>query len=496
MKYKIIGLTAVALVLVAVMFISQMMTEEKGTRYIEHIKAEEKMPCTSHADDTLCTHLPIVNINTNGTEIPGKPIYDEEYNVIDYTLAADGTTTIKATLGVVDNEKTYNHLADNTENLGEVMIRVRGHSSRRFDKPNYFIRFVNPDGTNNPKEFLGMDAHHEWALHGPFLDKSLIRNYMWYNIAGEMMEYSPNVRFFELILNGEYRGLYLALETVTSGKEGARLSLSVNKKNNTFSGYALRLDWGDTEEENKLYPFTNYTTRAKTQHELVYPGTKNITPELKETIKNEFSLFEKTLYSYDYNNEKYGYKNYIDIDSFVDYFLINELTCNYDAGSLSTYIYKDTGGKYKMCVWDFNSALDAYQEQPIPTDEFRLNSGLWYQMLFMDIDFTDRVVKRYYELRKTVFSEEYLFGFIDDTIEYLGPAIERNYEKWGYTFNPGYDLMHPTERNPRNYDEAILQMKDFIRRRIAFMDENVESLRQNNSESKTKKYNEVSGIKR
>ena len=492
MKYKILGLSATALVLIAVILISKTMPEDNGTRYIEHIMAEEKIPCGTHEDNTLCTHLPIVSINTNGVEIPGKPVYDEDYNVIDYTLAEDGMTTINAAIEVFDNDKTYNHLTDESQSMGEIMIRVRGHSSRRFEKPNYFIRFVNSDGTNNPQSFLGMDNHHEWALHGPFLDKSLIRNYMWYNISGEIMEYSPNVRFFELVLNGEYRGLYLATETVTSGKEGARLSLSVNKKDNTFSGYALRLDWGDCEEDKKLYPFTNYTTRAKTQHELVYPGSDNMTPELKNAIKDEFSLFEKTLYSYDYNNEKYGYKNYIDVDSFVDYFLINELTCNYDAGSLSTYIYKDIDGKYKMCVWDFNSACDAYQESAMPTDEFRLNTVLWYQMLFMDSDFTDRVIKRYYELRKTVFSEEYLFGFIDDTIEYLGPATERNYAKWGYTFAQEYDLLHPTERNPRTYKESIGQLKSFLKKRLAFMDENIESLRQNSAESKVKKYNEVS----
>lgn len=492
MKYKIIGLSVTALVLIAVLVISFSMPEDNGKRYVEHLMAEEKTPCETHTDDTLCTHLPIVSINTGGNEIPGKPIYDDEYSVIGYTLAEDGTTTVKGTLDVVDNATVYNHPDDSALSMGNIMIRVRGHSSRRFEKPNYFIRFVNEDGTNNEKEFLGMDAHHEWALHGPFLDKSLIRNYMWYNLSGEIMEFSPNVRFCELILNGEYQGLYLALETVTSGKEGARLSLEINKKDNTFSGYALRLDWGDGEEEKKLYPFTNYTTRAKTQHEIVYPGTKNMTPELKEAIKDEFSLFEKTLYSYDYNNEKYGYKNYIDTDSFVDYFLINELTCNYDAGSLSTYIYKDVDGKYKMCVWDFNSACDFYQESAMPTDDFKLNSCLWYQMLFMDIDFTDRVVERYYELRKTVFSEEYLFSFIDGTVEYLGSAIDRNYERWGYTFSKEYDLLHPTERNVRSYDEAILQLKDFLHKRLEFMDENIESLKQNSAESKTKKYNEVS----
>ena len=128
----------------------------------------------------------------------------------------------------------------------------------------------------------------------------------------------------------------------------------------------------------------------------------------------------------------------------------------------------------------------------MPTDEFRLNSGLWYQMLFMDPDFTDRVVERYGELRKTVFSEEYLFGFIDDTVDYLGPAVERNYSKWGYTFRENYDLLNPADRNPRNYEESINQLKNFLKKRLCFMDENIQSLKQFSAESKTKKYNEVS----
>ena len=64
---------------------------------------------------------------------------------------------------------------------------------------------------------MGMDAHYEWAMHGPYLDKSLIRNYMWYNIAGEIMDYAPNVRFCEVIINGEYKGLYVMTGTITNG---------------------------------------------------------------------------------------------------------------------------------------------------------------------------------------------------------------------------------------------------------------------------------------
>ncbi len=492
MKYKVIGLSATALVLVAVLVISFLSADHHGMRYIEHRDAPQKATCGTHTEESLCTHLPIVKVDTNQVEIPGKPILDETGAVTEYTLAADGTTTVKGQLAVVDNQGQNNHLSDKEQDHGNILVRVRGHSSRRFDKFNYFVRFINADGTNHPQTFLGMDAHHEWALHGPFLDKTLIRNYMWYNLSGELMEYSPNVRFCELILNGEYQGLYLATELVSSGKEGARLQLEVNKKDNTFSGYAMRLDWGDSKPENLLYPFTNYTLRAKTQHELVFPGIKNSTPTLKEAIKNEFSLFEKTLYSYDYNNKDFGYQHYIDIDSFVDYFLINELSCNYDAGSLSTYIYKDIDGKYKMCVWDFNSACDAYQESAMPLDDFRLDNVLWYQMLFMDSDFTDRVIDRYRELRKTTFSEAHIFGYIDNTIAYLGDAVERNYEKWGYSFEQEHDLLRPTERNPRNYESAVQQLKDFLTKRLAFMDENIEALRQNSAESKVKKYNEVS----
>lgn len=491
MKYKLIGITASALVLAAVTTVSFMMPEDNGKRYIEHIDKQKKISCTDCTDGKLCSHLPLVKIDTYGTEIPGKIIYDRDYNIAGYTMAADGTPTVSAALDVIDNESVHNHLSDTATMQGNVLIRIRGHSSRTFDKPNYLIRFTNPDGTNAPKEFLGMDAHHEWTLHGPFLDKSLIRNYMWYNIAGEIMEYSPNVRYCEVVLNGEYQGVYLATETITSGKEASRLNLEVSKKDNSFTGYVLRLDWGDGNAENMLYPFTNYTLRAKTQHELIYPGKKNATPELREAIKDEFSLFEKTLYSYDFNNKDFGYKKYIDVDSFVDYFLINELTANYDAGSLSTYIYKDIDGKYKMCVWDFNSACDFYQESAMPTDQFRLPHVLWYKMLFMDSDFTHRVVERYRELRKTYFSEEYLFGFIDETVEYLGDAVPRNYWKWGYSFNDEHDLLHPGHRNVRSYEESVSQIKDFISKRLEFMDENIESVKQNSAESKTKKYKEI-----
>ena len=305
------------------------------------------------------------------------------------------------------------------------------------------------------------------------------------------MDYAPNVRFCELILNGEYRGLYLMVETITAGKEGSRLNITVDKKDRTFSGYILRLDRSSSNELKNLRPFSVYTLRTLHAFNIVYPGTSNLNEETAESIRQDFSEFEKALYSYDYDGPE-GYKKYIDPLSFADYFIINEFTCNYDAGWLSTYIYKEAGGKFKMCVWDFNSAWDNYQETNMNPDGFQMQNCLWYFMLTKDEDFIELIIDRYKDLRETFLSDEYLDRYIDETIDYLGDAVDRNYNVWGYTFDEEYDMLEPADRNPRSYEESVEQLKDFMHLRGKLMDENIETLRQYCAESKVKKFNENS----
>ena len=335
-----------------------------------------------------------------------------------------------------------------------------------------------------------MDSHHEWVLHGPFLDKTLIRNYMWYNIAGEIMDYAPNVRFCEVIINGEYMGVYVLTESITAGKNGSRLNLSVDRKDNSFTGYLLRMDSGSANPQKNIDTFSVYSKRFPNKVDIVYPGTSNLTPEISESIRQDFSKFEKAVYSFDYDNDTYGYQTMIDVDSFVDYFLINEFTLNYDAGWLSTYIYKDIDGKFKMCIWDFNSACDNYQDTYLKPNSLQFQYNVWYVMLMKDEKFTEKIIDRYHELRKTYLSEDYLNTYIDKTTEYLGDAVQRNFEKWGYSFEEGYDLLYPSDRNPRSYEEAKTFLKNVIIYRGRWLDENIHTLRQYSAESKVKKYNE------
>ena len=118
------------------------------------------------------------------------------------------------------------------------------------------------------------------------------------------------------------------------------------------------------------------------------------------------------------------------MDSFVDYCVINEFTKNLDAGSYSTYIYKEVGGKFKLCVWDFNNSCDNYLEEAVGPGGFFINERAWYFMLMKDERFVKRVQRRYQELRKSFLSQEYLTGYIDETLKFLGPAVERNNERW------------------------------------------------------------------
>ena len=179
------------------------------------------------------------------------------------------------------------------------------------------------------------------------------------------------------------------------------------------------------------------------------------------------------------------------MDSFAEYFILNELMVNYDAGSYSTYIYKDISGKYKMCVWDFNNACDNYQEGSFMTvQHFELQNKPWFAMLMKDEDFVECVIEKYKTLRKTVFSDEYLNEYIDGVIEYLGPAIERNNERWASSFSDD-TLLQPESRNLHSYNEAVAQLKSFFIERTAWLDDNIETLRQYCASSKIKKYTEV-----
>lgn len=108
-------------------------------------------------------------------------------------------------------------------------------------------------------------------------------------------------------------------------------------------------------------------------------------------------------------------------------------------------------------------------------------------MLSKDEKFINAVIDRYRELRQGVLSDVYLNGYMDAVVEWLGPAVDRNFSVWGYALDK--DMISPAERNPHTHTEAVAQMKRFCTERGAWMDEHIDILRQYSHESRNKKFN-------
>lgn len=489
MRYKALGIGMIAFLLAAAVFCARAEAVEEKSRIHQHLTARREDGCDC-AGGQLCSHLPLVVIDTRGQKIPGAVTeVRDRFGQMTYTAAENGDSTICVGLKVIDNQVSNNHPGDEPAFYTDCYLRIRGNTSRRFPKSPYALEFVDDKGEKRSISVMGMDAHHEWVLNGPILDKSLVRNYMWYNISGELMDYAPHVRFCEVLVNGQYEGVYLMAESITGGKD-CRLNLSSSVKNARFTGYLLRYDRpteADLETVRDIYTYSERMFQTPQDIAIRYPGKQKLTEAMAKNIELDYSAFEKALFSFDYDSEKYGYEQWINVDSFVDYYLINEFTKNLDAGSYSTYIYKEVGGKFKLCVWDFNNACDNYQEEQVGPQGFFMNERAWYFMLMKDPQFVQRVQKRYKELRQSYFSQEYLTGYIDQVLEFLGPAITRNNERWKEEI-AGWGGLMPAERNLHSHEEAVEQLKEWLIHRGRWMDENIHALEQYGHFSRNKVY--------
>lgn len=507
MKYRLIGLAALVVMLAVTALAGQMDVENNDTRVHQHLTARQPDAGCDCDGSQLCTHLPLVVIDTGGVEMPGVPILDENNLEVGYTTTASGAEMTVAKLSVMSEESYNHHPSDEPDMECSALIRIRGNSSRYFSKKNYRLKLIQSETDQTPRNLplLGMFSENDWVLHGPFLDKTLIRNYMWMNISAEIMGYAPQVRFCEVILNGEYQGVYLMMETI---KEDAnRVSLREHDEDLSQTSYLLRMD--AAEEGNTLNDYMYYTFRmefavnhadpreinSSTGIKILYPQVEYQTQQVKDYIQRDISRVERGLYSSDMISGRYNYERELDVRSFIDYYILQEFLVNNDAFSRSTYFYRDLRGKLTIGpVWDYNNVLNnfVYSFQP---DRLYLPDRGWYGRLMTDESFVEQVISRYQSLRKSYLSEEYLLEYIRATVAYLGPAIERNDAAWGFSYDPSQlsrrekhiprEGENEAEINPSSYEEAVAWMSEFVVERGNWLDENITSLRQYCHPSKT-----------
>lgn len=424
------------------------------------------------------SNLPIIVINTNGVEIPD----------------ADKIT---ADMGVIYNgDGIRNNITDPYNNYnGKIGIEIRGSTSQWFPKKQYAVETRDLSGNDLDVSLLGFPQESDWILFAPYNDKSLMRDALTYRIARDMGRYATRSKYCEVVINGEYQGVYVLFEKVK--RDANRVNIKKLESPDTTGnaltgGYIIKIDKTDGENNDGWY--SNYLPFAQSQFKVFYqyhyPKPDEIAEQQKLYIQNRIFNFETVMkFSSDISDSSTGYPKYIDVDSFVDFILVNEVAKNVDAYRLSTYIYKnrdDINTKFFAGpVWDFNLGFgnaDYYEGWKFEgwqidylTNPDNMNSGenfltpFWWRKLYEDKNFRDKVYKRWHYLRNNYLATSNVLSYVDSLVTLLDEAKNRNFEKWPVL----NQYVWPNYYVGQTYLDEITYLKNWITNRLNWLDQNM-----------------------
>ncbi|RVU24105.1 hypothetical protein EOJ36_09255 [Sandaracinomonas limnophila] len=400
-----------------------------------------------------------------------------------------------------------------------ITLKFRGKTSFRLsDKKSYNVGTVDEAGKGFDVSMLGLPAEQDWRLIGHVVnlidkyiwDKTLMYNYIGYELSRKMGKYASRGQLVEVEINGSYQGVYLFCEKLNRSTNRINIKSMNSSATNITGGYILKIDKVDSAPENDLKPnsyfLSNWADDAtyneynsfrsnydinknlltfppflpafhpnkylETYFTYEYPSAEKITPAQKVYISKYLDQFEMALITDDFSKTTRTYTNFIDIDSFVDYFIITELCRNVDAYRLSTYVTKDADGKLVMGpTWDLNIGFD--EGGRVPINEWVANynnfvssdawmAPFWWTRLLEDPIFKQKVKARWQGLRSAEFSTAAMTQLVENTAQSLitNGAVARNYAIWD-------------KEKVVNYTKSVEALKLFLENRSGWMDQKI-----------------------
>ena len=389
---------------------------------------------------------------------------------------------------------------DSTLYEGIIGIEIRGESSQFFDKKSYGFETWDSQYNDLDVALIGFPEEEDWILYGPFSDKSLIRNKLIYELSNRMGRYTTKTEFVELTINYEYKGLYIFMEKLKRDKN----RIDISKLENTdideeliSGGYIIKIDKSDMEDgsytdynsfQSQFDVFGNENGDIRINFNYEYPKPGEIHANQKNYIKNYFYEFESSLASNNFKDPINGFRKYIDEDSFIDFFILNELSNNVDGYRLSTYLQKDRNEKLVIGpIWDFNLSFgnadycggERYDVWCFKFNERCLgdywNVPFWWNRLLEDEKFVDKLKNRWNQLRLNILSDNNILTLIEEQYSFLNnetDIINRNFNKWKIF---GIYIW-PNSFIGNNYYEEIDFLKNWIKERTKWLDESINNL--------------------
>ena len=411
--------------------------------------------------------LPLIKINTYSKEIVDEPKINGFLEIFQ------------------GDEKIEEH------NIG---IEIRGSSSQFFDKKSYGFETWDESGEDLNVSLAGYPEEEDWILYGPYSDKSLIRNVLIYNLSNQIDRYATKTKFYNLDINKQFLGVYVLMEKIKRDKN--RVDISKNKAEDISGGYIIKIDkpTGDGDSFNSDIAFmSEYTSggvKGLNKNPVFlyeYPKNDDISNDQKQYIQNYMQGFENALASEDFKSLEDGYRQFINVDTFIDFFILNEITRNVDGYRISTFMNKDKGGKLNMGpIWDFNIAFGnanycggeltsgwAFNFNEVcPQDGMHV--PFWWKRLLEDPEYVSELKERWSFLRANEFSNESIMNTIDNLKLELekSDATTRNFGKWLILGK----YIWPNNFIGNKYSEEIDYLKDWIEKRLSWMDSEINSL--------------------
>lgn len=405
------------------------------------------------AQNLTSSNLPIVVIQTFGAvPIPNEP-------------------KVPAFMGIIKNANGVRNSTTDPYNdySGKILVEMRGASSQMFSQKQYSIETVTMQDSSRDVSIMGMPAEHEWILYAPYNDKTLMRNYIVYNLMREMGHWAPRTEYCEVILNGEYRGVYIMVESIKRDKNRvsvAKMDLDDNAADSLTGGYIFRTDWDGG--------FVHYPKNGGTPQQSNY-----ITSYVNSTV-------DGIMNSANYNNPVTGYNKYLKVSTFIDYMLMIEFCGNQDSYHASTYFHKenianDSGQIKAGPVWDYNFAFgispwygSTHSLWMYTTGNGGMNG--WINRMMQDTNYANKARCRWDWLQTKTMDTVYVFHKMDSIANLLSESRVRHFTK--YPILPAgscgdcYNNYSPLQE-PSTYEGDLKYMKDWISRRVAFLDFNL-----------------------
>ena len=370
---------------------------------------------------------------------------------------------------------------------GDIIIKNRGNSTLEFPKKSWRLETQDSLGNNLNLSLFGFPAENDWILYAPYTDKSLLRNYLMYDIARNMLEWAPRTQLCEVFHNGYYMGVYVFTEKIK--RDNDRVDIRKLRQIDTIGnfisdGYMTKVDWQYgpdpavfTHGHKTSYPYYSDITVEHAE-----PEVDSLHPKQKKYIEDFYFNFQENLQSDGYASKDNGYSKFINTASFVDYMILNEISKDIESYRYSTYFYKnhvlDDDLVHLGPAWDYNLGfgnVDFGTEGAQFTKKWLYNKEgnriWWFVRLLEEPDYAEQFNCRwsYYKQKSGVISTAFQFGVIDSAIAEMGEAVTRNHYHWetlGRYVWPNF-FVGETYEEEKNY------LKTWIDERIAWIDINV-----------------------